>query len=240
MPGILSPALQCPLDSHARRVALATTPPFSPRSPTSLVVPALPIVIPAQAGIQRGGALPPQTPIATPTSSRRRRGASRSARPAAAGPSPSHNQRSPTPTPPSSFPRKRESKASALHESVRPEPVEACPEGTRRGPSRPSGTLTPATCSACRPALPHRRSRESGNPGQGQARGVSVSCRTALPHARHSFAGRIPAGRGGGRLRPPSRPLHPVEGAHRESVRPELVEGSPRSRDPHSMRKAAP
>ena len=101
---------------------------------------------------------PTQTPIASPTP--RRRGGSRTARPAAAGPSPHHQQPSPTPTPTivvPALPHERHScegrnpegrgagrlrppsrpplpVAGPLPDSVRPEPVEACPEGTRRGP----------------------------------------------------------------------------------------------------------
>ena len=73
------------------------------------------------------------------------------------------------------------------------------------------------------PEHPHRRSRESGNPGQGRGAGASPSPVIPAPHPRVIPGRQESRGESGGA--PP--PTYPVAGALRESVRAEPVEGSP-------------
>ena len=160
-----------------------------------------------------GGAPPSPTPFALPTPTPRRRGASRIARPAAAGPPTPPPAALAVPTHP--YRRSRESgnpgqgrgegrlrpppshpplpTARALPASVRPEPVEACPEGTRRGPPRhqppppqppsqqppppsraPHGTLT-------RPPCPHSLPSANVSSWQSQSPTATETSRVPTP-----------------------------------------------------------
>ena len=92
------------------------------------------------------------------------------------------------PPSPSSFPRKRESRAGArggdpFPAVTRTRPLtllphrHSCegrnPEGQRRGAVRPEPVEGPATTNSVRfPRSPSRLSRESGNPGQGRGAGI--------------------------------------------------------------------
>ena len=82
------------------------------------------------------------------------------------------------------IPPKPPSSTQALNQSVRPEPVEACPEGTRRGPppdTNPSRQRIPPHTPTVVPAHPHARHSCEGRNLEGRARGVSVSRRFPTP-----------------------------------------------------------
>ena len=90
-----------------------------------------------------------------------------------------------------SHPRLPHPVEGVIRDSDHPEALE--------GPPRESGNPF-ATSSACRPALPHRRSRESGNPGQG--RGARASPSLGVPAHPHSSFLRRQESRGAGPGRP--------------------------------------
>ena len=112
-----------------------------------------------------------------------------------------------------------------------PEPVEG-PSAT----TSPRASRTP----------PHRRSRESGNPGQGRGAGPSPS--RVLPRPEGPSYRRKPVSRGapGGDTKPASGPAPPtpppthIAGALRDSVRPEPVEGPSPTRSPPARRSRTP
>ena len=118
---------------------------------------------------------------------------------------------------PSSRPQLRQHPVvGAIRDSDHPEALEACPEGTRRGPSRERGTF-PLRHQQRLPArtppssFPRKReSRAGARPG-----GVSVSRRSStIP--RHSREGRNPEGRG------------------TPTTNPRLYSDSPNPREPHT------
>ena len=113
-------------------------------------------------------------------------------------------------------------------------PGHSC-EGRSRGAGCGNPTQPRLVCK--RPRSPHRRSRESGNPGQGRGAGPPPPLELP-PHPPPSYR-RKPVSRGapgGGTFAPPTH----IAGALRDSVRPEPVEGPSATTSPRASRTPPP